>query len=451
MYDYIIIGAGSGGVRLSRLLGAAGRKVAVVEGSGVGGTCVLKGCIPKKLFIYATSFANEDALARDYGWSVATPQFEVAKFMAAKEDELARLSGIYENILERNNVELLRGYARFISNSKVEVAGREYQAHNFIIATGSKSASLNFPGCEHCLNSDAFLNITHMPKEALVIGGGYIGTEFTRILLGGGTKVHMLIRSGIPLRGFDTDVSSFIKEQMEAQGVNFIEPQTIKMIKPHQGRYQVTLSGTDTPLVVDKVINVIGRTPNTQGLSLAAAGVELGAQQEIIVDDNFQTSAPNIYAIGDVINKLNLTPVATRQAMHLAEHFLSDKKVKIKPIDYRYVAKAVFCYPEVAACGLTQAEAEAEGYQVDIYKSTFTPLKNTLTTKKARSFFKLVVDRSTQKVLGIHIVDTHAAEAMQGFAVSLSLGVTKAQLDAVIGIHPTSAEELVTMYNKAST
>lgn len=448
VYDYIVIGAGSGGVRLSRLLGASGAKVAVVEAREIGGTCVIRGCIPKKLLIYATSFGGEIAAAKGYGWNAEAKDFNLSAFVDAKDRELERLGSIYNSILEKNNVEIIKGFARFVNEDTIEVDGKPYEAKKYIIATGGMPAPLPLEGEQHAISSEDFLDLRVVPKTALVIGGGYIGTEFTRVLTSMRTKVNVFIRSGIPLRGFDADISVFIKEELERQGVEFIDAKLITRIEKLDDNKYLTSFENGLKLETDLVVNVAGRVPNVHNMGIENAGIKTAKHGAIITDTNFQTSNARVYAIGDVIDKMNLTPVAIKQAMHLASHFLNPE-IKQEALDYHFVPKAVFCWPEVSACGFTEAQAKEKGLEIEVYKSTFTPLKYSLLEKKVRSFFKIVVEKKSRKVLGIHIVDTHAAEIMQGFAAAIRAGITKEELDTTVGLHPTSAEELVTMYTKA--
>lgn len=449
MYDFLVIGAGSGGVRFARMIAARGFKVAIIEKDEIGGTCVLKGCIPKKLFIYAANFAKDIQLSKDYGWSGSLRDFNLWKFMSKKDEELKRLSNLYYNGLKVNNVDIIKGEARFINNNTVIVSNdKKYTARKFLITTGSIPKKLDIPGFNHAIDSTEFLNLKHVPKEALILGGGYIALEFTNILLSLGVKVHMFIRNnGNPLRLFDKSISAFIKEQLELQGVNFVKAQNIVSIEKNLNNTLTATFNNKTKSTADIIINAVGRTANSYRLNLTAAGVEYYDTNAIEVDDFFVTSNPNIYALGDVINKVNLTPVATKQAMYLVENLTTEKE--LKPFDYNFIPNTVFSYPEVASCGLTEEEAYYQMYSIDIYKSSFRTLKNSLTHSKVKSLFKIIVDSKTQKVLGMHIVDPNAGEIMQGFAVALKLGVTKQELDDVIGIHPTSAEELVTMYHKS--
>lgn len=449
MYDFLVIGAGSGGVRFARMIAARGFKVGIIEKDEIGGTCVLKGCIPKKLFIYAANFSKEMQLSKEYGWSGSLRDFNLWKFMTKKDTELKRLSNLYTNALKVNNVDIIKGEARFINDNTVIVnKDKKYTAKKFLITTGSMPRQLDIPGFNYTMDSTDFLNIKQIPKEALILGGGYIALEFTNILLSLGVKVNMFIRNNSnPLRLFDKSISAFIKEQLELQGVNFVNAKSITSIEKNNNSTLTATFDNQKKLTADIIINAVGRTANTHKLNLTAARVEYYDTNAIEVDDFFVTSNPNIYALGDVINKVNLTPVATKQAMYLVENLTTDKE--LKPFNYNFIPNTVFSYPEVASCGLTEDEAYYEMYSIDIYKSSFRTLKNSLTNTKVKSLFKIIVDSKTQKVLGMHIVDPNAGEIMQGFAVALKLGVTKQELDDVIGIHPTSAEELVTMYHKS--
>ncbi|MGV3279006.1 glutathione-disulfide reductase [Rickettsiales bacterium LUAb2] len=446
-YDYLVIGAGSGGVRFARLMGSKGFKVAIIEGDEIGGTCVIRGCIPKKLFIYATTAGRETNVANAFGWNYRDSDFDLAEFIEKKDIELQRLSNIYSNVLTNNNVKIIKGFASFSSENSIIVNDKEYFAKQIIIATGSTPRKLPVKGFEHTIDSNDFLNLNNIPKSALILGGGFSALEFTNILLALGVKVSIFIRSGRVLNSFDHEISDHIKQELIKQGVTFISDTILQKIEKNANGDLTTIFANDQQVTTSIVVRLVGRTPNVKHLNLEAAKVKLNDYGAIVVDDYFQTSNPNIFAIGDVIDKANLTPVATKQAMYLVNNLTSNHK---KAFNYNLIPTAVFSYPEIAKCGLTEQKALEQGYKLDIYKSSFRPLKHTITGKDIKSFFKIIVNSENQKVLGIHICDLSAGEIIQGFAAALKAGITKPELDDVIGVHPSSAEELVTMYNKAN-
>lgn len=452
-FDYLVLGGGSGGVRFARLMGSKGHNVALVEGNDMGGTCVLRGCIPKKLFIYAGSFNRLNKISNEYGWKTKKGDFDLTEFIAKKNQEIMRLSSIYTNLLKNNNVTIIKGWGSFSGANSVKVQDndgniKEYTAKKIIIAVGGKSRNINVEGEEHTTDSDSFLNLETIPKEVLIIGGGYIALEFANIMLSLGVKVNIFVRSGKVLNGFDKDIALHLQEELIKQGVNFIKATSINKFEKNSDNTITTNFNTNEKLTTGIVIKTVGRDPNVDNLNLATANIKTREDKAIVVDDYFTTSNPNVYAIGDVINRLTLTPVATKEAMVMVHNFNNPNN--LKKMNYNFVASAVFSYPEVAYCGLTEQEAIEAGYTIDIYKSSFRPLKYSLTSSNIKSFMKIIVDNKTQKVLGIHICDTEAGEIMQGFAAALKIGINKQQLDDVVGIHPTSAEEIVTMYNKSN-
>jgi glutathione reductase (NADPH) len=438
-YDLFVIGAGSGGVRAARLAGALGKRVAVAEDNRLGGTCVNRGCIPKKLYHYAAHFTEDFEDAAGYGWTVGERKFDWPTLVTAKEKELSRLNAIYGKVLNDNKVTVILGRATLRDAHTIEVAGKSYSAETILICTGGKPSQAQFPGHELTINSDQAFDLPALPKSIVIAGGGYIALEFASIFHGLGVDTTVIYRGTELLRHFDVDIRRTVYEEMKKKGVKFrLETIFDKIEKMPDGLRMTTNHGD--PLVAEQVMMAIGRKANTQGIGLLEAGVECNRDGAVVVGIHSQTSVPNIYAIGDVTDRLNLTPVAIYEA-----HCLIETLYKNNPMrpDHRDVPTAVFSNPQAASIGLSEEDARAEFGDVDIYRSIFKPLKHTLSGRDARTMIKLVVEKKTGQVRGAHMAGTDAAEIIQGFAVAVKAGLTKAQFDATIGIHPTAAEEFV--------
>ena len=447
-YDLITIGAGSGGVRASRMAARTGARVAVCEQSRVGGTCVMRGCVPKKLLVYAADYASHIKDARGFGWDVAEPGFDWAELIANKNAELDRLEGIYHRLLREAGVDALDGRGVVTGPHSVEVAGKTYSAERILIATGGTAHLPDIPGIEHAITSNEALDLAELPKRIVIVGGGYIAVEFAGLFNALGADVSIVIRAGNILRGFDEDIRDTLVDEMEKDGIAVHRECVVRSIERQSGPgggdgYSLRLHGTET-IECDLVMYATGRRPNTVGLGLEDAGVEMGHHGAVKVDEYFQTSVPSIFALGDVIDRIQLTPVAINEGMAFVATQFEGRPTAM---DYDNVPAAVFSHPPVGTVGLTEAEARARG-AVDIYLSRFRPMKHTLSGREARSMMKLVVDRASQRVVGLHMVGDDAPEIVQGFAVALKCGATKQQFDATVGIHPTAAEEFVTMREK---
>ncbi|MGZ9042791.1 MAG: glutathione-disulfide reductase [Allosphingosinicella sp.] len=449
-FDLITIGAGSGGVRATRLAGGYGARAAIVEESRVGGTCVMRGCVPKKLLVYGAHFAEEFKDASGYGWTVDTPRFDWPTLIANKNKELNRLEGIYERILRDNNVALLRGRGRLADTHTVEVDGKAYTAEKILIACGGWPAMPSIPGIEHVISSNEALDLAELPRRIVIVGGGYIAVEFAGIFNALGVEVTEIIRAAAILRGFDDDVRDCLTAEMEKKGVRILRESIVRSIEKMEGGekaeagYTLLIEGMDEFLETDLVMYATGRLPNTKGLGLKEAGVNLSATGAVIADAQNRSSVENIFAIGDCIDRVQLTPVAIAEGRAFAETFFHGNPMTM---DYDNIASAVFSQPPVGTVGLSEEEARRRG-AIDIYTSRFKPLKHTLTGRDEMTLMKLVVDRETRRVLGCHMVGPDAPEIVQGIAIALKCGATKEQFDATIGIHPTAAEEFVTMRDK---
>jgi glutathione reductase (NADPH) len=432
-------------VRASRVSASYGAKVAVAESHLFGGTCVNVGCIPKKLFSYAAHWREEFEIAQAYGWTTAEPRFDWPTLLANKDKEIARLNAVYERVLSAAGAEIIRGRATVVDPHTVEVNGRRHTAKHILIATGSWPVIPPIPGREYAITSNEAFHLQSLPRRALVVGGGYIALEFASIFQGLGVQTTLSYRGKRLLRGFDADLGERIADEMRHRGLTIHfggEPASI-IKHPHE----LEVCYTDGPhQKTDLVLFATGRRPVSANLGLEAAGVKLGPDGAIIVDRYSKTSVDSIRAIGDVTNRINLTPVATAEAMWLARTLFRGEPT---PIDHEHVPTAVFAHPNLATVGLSEERARSRYGEVDIYKTYFRPLKLTMTEKKERVFMKLVVDRASQRVVGAHMIGTDAGEVIQGIAIAVKLGATKAQFDATLGIHPTVAEEFVTMREKA--
>ncbi|HEX6692350.1 MAG TPA: glutathione-disulfide reductase [Burkholderiales bacterium] len=446
-YDLFTIGGGSGGVRASRVAASYGARVAIAESDRFGGTCVNVGCIPKKLFSYAAHFREDFEVAKAYGWTVGEPRFDWPTLVANKDKEIARLNGVYERVLQMAKVEILRGRATVLDNHSVQVNGKTHTAKHILVATGSWPVVPSIPGREHAITSNEAFYLERLPKRALVVGGGYIALEFASIFQGLGVRTTLSYRGKRFLRGFDAEIGERIAEEFVAKGMNLHFGAEPAAIKKNSSSLEVTYSDNSRQ-EADLVLFATGRKPNTANLGLEKAGVKLAADGAVVVDKYSNSTVDSIHAIGDVTNRINLTPVATAEAMWLARTLFRNEPTAV---DHENVATAVFSNPNIATVGLSEEKARERFGAVDVYKASFRALKLTLTEKKERTFMKLVVDRSSQRVVGAHMIGPDAGEVIQGVAIAVKLGATKAQFDATIGIHPTVAEEFVTLREKAAS
>ncbi|RBP74178.1 glutathione-disulfide reductase [Marinobacter nauticus] len=442
-FDLIVIGAGSGGVRLARMSAQRGARVAVVESRYLGGTCVNVGCVPKKLFVYGAHVREELEDANGYGWSVPTDDvsFDWPTLVANKNAEIERLNGIYGRLLENAGVTIIEGTASLRDPHTVIVGDKAYSAAHITVATGSWPVVPDIPGKEFLLTSNEMFYLPQLPRHAVVWGGGYIAVEFAGILAGLGVETTLLYRGELFLRGFDEDIRKFTEQEMRKKGVDLRFNVTIESVEQLNAHYQVNLSDGSS-METGLVMAATGRRALVDGLGLTDLGVELNASGHVEVNDHFQTAVPSISALGDVIGTPQLTPVALAQAMVLSRRLFGDGK---GDMDYSAIPTAVFCQPNIGTVGLTEKEARDAGHSLRIYRSEFRPMKYTLSGRDERCLMKLIVDDSSDKVLGAHMVGPDAGEIIQGLAVAIKAGATKAQFDATMGIHPTSAEEFVTM------
>ena len=441
-FDLFTIGAGSGGVRASRMSASYGARVAVAEERYLGGTCVNVGCIPKKLLVYGAHFAEDFDDARGFGWTVGERTFDWATLIRNKDKEIARLNGIYRRILETNKVTIFEARARIVDPHTVEVDGKRVTSRHILVATGGWPVVPDFPGKEHAITSNEAFHLPRLPERVVIVGGGYIAVEFAGIFRGLGAEVMQLYRGPLFLRGFDDDVRTHLADEMRKKRIGLRFNADIARIEKIGGTLVATLKDGST-ISADMVMFATGRKPNTRNMGFEAAGVRLDKDGAVVIDPYFQSSVPSIYALGDVTNRIQLTPVAIGEAMVLSRNLFNGAN---DTMDYAGVPSAVFSIPPVGQVGLTEAQArEKFGDGIDIYRASFKPLKHTLSGNEERTLMKLVVERASDRVLGCHMVGPDAGEIIQGLAVALKCGATKAQFDATVGIHPTAAEEFVTM------
>ncbi len=440
-WDLFVIGAGSGGVRAARMAAQHGARVAIADDAPLGGTCVNLGCIPKKLYSYAAHFAEAFEEAHGYGWSASEPTLDWAALKANRGREIGRLNAIYAKLLTGAGVQILASRARVLGAGAVEVDGRRHAARHILVATGGRPVRPTFPGAELAITSNEVFDLPVFPQHLLVVGGGYIACEFASIFRGLGAQVTQLYRGEQVLRGFDAEIAAFVAAEMRKKGVDLRTRSDVDRIERDGARLKVTLRDGGVQFA-DQVLCATGRHPNTRGLGLEDAGVALAENGAVRVDDHYTTAVAGIHAVGDVIDRIHLTPVALAEAMALVERLFGAGG---RTVDYDTIPTAVFTHPNVGTVGLSEAAARERFGAVRVFRSEFKALKHTLSGSTERTLMKLVVDAASDRVVGLHMVGADAGELVQGFAVALRAGATKALFDTTIGIHPTAAEEFVTM------
>jgi glutathione reductase (NADPH) len=444
-FDLFVIGGGSGGVRAARMAAQRGARVALAEVAEMGGTCVNLGCIPKKLYSYAAHFAESFEESHGFGWVGEAPTLNWDTLKANRAREISRLNGIYVQLLKSAGVQILTGWAKLIDAHTVDVGGQHYRAKNILIATGGKPSVPKIAGGEHVVTSNEMFDLSPFPRRLLVVGGGYIACEFASIFNGLGAKVKQLYRGHQVLRGFDEEVRTFIASEMVKSGVALHLNTGVDGIERTGDGLQVRLLD-GSHITVDTVLYATGRVPLVSGLGLEAAGVAQNAAGAIQVNAQYQTSVPSIYAVGDVTARVQLTPVALAEAMVVVDQLfgpLAGKKPR--SMSYDFIPTAVFTHPNIGTVGYTEAEASERFGKISVFRSDFKALKHTLSGSTERTLMKLIVEDATDRVIGLHMVGADAGEIVQGFAVAMKAGATKAVFDATLGIHPTMAEEFVTM------
>ena len=444
-YDLLVIGAGSGGVAASRRASLHGASVAIVEQGRVGGTCVNRGCIPKKLFAYAAHYSEDFHDAVGFGWDEARPAFRWSKLVAAKDREIQRINQVYEGLLDQGQITLLRARARLLDANTVDVDGERISADHILLATGARPFVPDIAGADLGFTSNEVFDLKSLPNRVLVVGSGYIGIEFASIFRGLGAAVTVVHRSDGILRGFDGDVRAFVTDELRKKDISFRAGGRVLRLGRKGDTVLATIDNGEV-LAAEGVLFATGRTPNTQDLGLGEAGVALDARGAVAVDADSRTNVPTIYAIGDLTQRRNLTPVAIAEGRAVSDLLFGPGG---RRLDYTMVPTAVFSAPAVGSVGLTEADARARGHEVDVYKSSFRPLRHTLSGSEERALVKLVVDAKSDRVLGAHMVGADAPEIVQSLAVALTAGATKAQFDATLALHPSAAEEFVLLRARA--
>ncbi len=441
IYDLLVVGGGSGGVRAARIAAALGAKVAIIEDTHWGGTCVNVGCVPKKMYHYVGSARDDIELAQAYGWQVALGELNWSVFFQNKQAEIQRLQNIYRQMLKNSGVLTIEGFGRLISPTEVQVGDVVYQAKHILIAVGGAPVLPDITGIELAIQSDQLFGLAELPKRMLVFGGGYIACEMASTYHKFGSKVRLVARNKL-LKDFDQQTVEFLKQQLQHEQLDFTEGLSIKALRQTADGIEATFSD-DTQQCFDVVLMATGRKPRFEQLGLQQVGVQLDERGLIAVNADYQTNIASIYAVGDIVDGLDLTPVALAQGMYLARHLFSPDQYV--PPDLSKIATTIFTHPQVATIGATEQQLQKDGQKIRVYQSEFRHLKYTPTSLQHRTFIKLLVDDTTDQIVGLHLVGHEVGEIMQGFAVAVQAGLTKSQLDQTIGIHPTVAEELVTM------
>ncbi|MEM1156022.1 MAG: glutathione-disulfide reductase [Pseudomonadota bacterium] len=440
-YDLFVIGAGSGGVRAARMAAGFGARVAVAEDRYMGGTCVNVGCVPKKLYVYASEFGKAFGDSRNFGWHSTQPAFDWPTLRDNKKTEISRLNSIYDRMLAGVDVTVIDGRGHIVDAHTVAVGEQQYRAEKILISTGGWPHVPSFTGNEHVVTSNEVFDLATFPERLVVVGGGYIAVEFAGIFNGLGSKVTQLYRGPLFLRGFDSDIRAHAAQEIAKTGVDIRFEVNVEAIERKDSVLHVTLTD-GTTLEADTVLYATGRKPNLEGLGLQNVSVALSDAGTIRVDSEFKTSEPSIYALGDVTGGTELTPVALAEGMAFARRQFGDMDADV---DYDFIPTAVFCQPNIGTVGYTEEEARETFGEIELFKSTFKPMKHTISGREEQTFMKLIVDKASDRVVGVHMMGPDAGEIMQGIAVALRAGATKSTFDSTIGIHPTAAEEFVTM------
>lgn len=440
-YDLFVIGAGSGGVRAARMAAGFGARVAIAEDRYLGGTCVNVGCVPKKLLVYASHFAEDFALARSFGWHAENIHFDWRTLITNKNREIKRLNGVYQRLLDKASVTVINGRATLIDAHSLEINGATVTVERILIATGSWPGVPDVPGRDHVITSNEAFFLEKFPQRIVIVGGGYIAVEFAGIFQGLGADTTLVYRGPLFLRGFDHELREMLADEMRKKGIRLLFDTNIERIEKNGYEYIAHLTNHQS-LITDLVMYATGRVPNTKNIGLEKAGVKLDNGNAIIVNEHYQSSVPSIYAIGDVIDKVQLTPVAIAEGSALARTLFNNETILV---DYANIPTCIFSQPCLSTVGLTEAAAREKYSDVAIYKTRFRPMKLSLSDSEEQIFMKLIVDRKTDRVVGVHMLGADAGEIIQGIAIAIKAGATKAVFDATIGIHPTAAEEFVTM------
>ncbi len=440
-YDLFVIGAGSGGVRTARMASSFGARVAITEDRYLGGTCVNVGCVPKKLLVYASRFSEDFENARGFGWKIDATDFNWRTLINNKNTEIERLNGVYGKLLDSAGVERIKGHGLLVDEHTVIVEGKNYSAERILIAAGGWPSIPDIPGKEHIISSNEVFFLKTLPEKIIIVGGGYIAVEFAGIFNGLGVATTLLYRGQLFLRGFDQDVRKFLSAEMQKKGIQLRFETNIDSIEKIDNQLQASLTDKSI-LFADQILYATGRKPKTADLGIESLGISLDKNAAIKVNDKYQTNIPSIYAVGDVTNRVNLTPVALAEGMFLARYLYNGES---PPIDYENIPTCVFSQPSIGAVGFSEEEARDKYDQIDVYKSSFTPMKHTLSGNDEKTFMKLIVDKQSDRVVGVHMVGPEAGEIIQGIGIAIKAGASKTDFDKTIGIHPTTAEEFIAM------
>ena len=442
-YDYnlFVIGAGSGGVRAARMSASYGARVGIAEDRYLGGTCVNVGCVPKKLLVYASHVSEEIHNAKGFGWDIDHISYDWSKLIKNKNTEIQRLNGIYKNLLENTGVDIINGRATIIDAHTVEIGTMKYSAEKILIATGGWPSVPDIPGKKYIISSNEAFFLESLPKKIIIVGGGYIAVEFAGIFNGLGVETTLIHRGSLFLRGFDQDLRSMLAEEMQKKGIEIIFNVNIKKIDKAD-KQLVAYFEDGTQLEADQIMYATGRKPMTENLGLENVGIEINKKNAIKINDDYQTNIPSIYAIGDVTDRINLTPVALAEGMALAKRFFANEK---KVVNYSNIPTCVFSQPSLGTVGLTEEQARKKYVDIDIYKSRFTPMKYSLSDNNEKTMMKMIVEKKTNRVIGVHMIGPDAGEIIQGIGIAMKAGASKQDFDSTIGIHPTAAEEFVSM------
>ncbi len=443
LFDLFVIGAGSGGVRAARIASTKGLKVGLAEGWDLGGTCVNRGCVPKKLYSFSSHFSDDFDLMKSFGWSSSKIKFSWKSLIKNKKNEILRLNNVYDSLLKKSGVKIFKNYAAFLNKDSLIVGKKTVFSKNFLIAVGTKPKRMNFSALKSIKTSDDIFDIKELPKKLLILGGGYIAVEFASIFNGLGVNTKISIRGKQILKGFDHDMVENLMNQMQIKGIKF-ELENFPTDIYRKGKKFIVCFRNGSSDEFDLVLEAVGREPNLDKINLGNVNVKVNENSSIIVDNYFRTSQKNIFAIGDVIDKIQLTPVAIAEAMNVVHNLQSKKKIKF---NYQNVPTAVFTNPNFACVGMTEETARRKVKNVKVFTSEFRPLRFSMSKLKDKVFVKMIINSKNEKILGLHYIGESAAEIIQGFAIAIVNGLTKSEMDKTIGIHPTSAEEIVTLKN----
>ncbi len=440
-FDLFVIGAGSGGVRAARVAAGLGARTAIAELHQLGGTCVNAGCVPKKLFYYSSAYGEEFNDAKGFGWETGSPRFNWQQLVQNKDREISRLNEIYRKLLLDAGIAILSGQALITGPHTVIINNTTYTVGRILIATGGRPVLPDIPGGQYCITSDDAFHLQQLPEKIVIVGGGYIAVEFAGIFNGLGVDTTLVHRGRLPLQGFDHEAREMLTHEMQKKGVRLLLNTNITAIEPDADRYRISYSDGNRD-ATDLIMYAIGRRPNTAGLGLEKSGVKLDKNGAIIINSSYQTDIPSIYAIGDVTHRRQLTPVAIAEGAALARSLYGNQPAAV---DYSNIATCIFSQPNLAMVGLTEEQAKSQYADITVYRTSFRPMKHTMTGNNEKTLMKLLVDNATDKVVGAHMVGMDAGEIIQGIAIAIKAGATKTQFDSTIGIHPTAAEEFVTM------